>query len=137
MQRVSMDLMGPFPKSSSGNVHIAAIVDHFTKWIVACPIQTKEAREIAEVLVPNLIFMHGAPDIILTDNGKEFKNALNGWIAQGVGSHMTHTAAYNPCANGQVERINAVLKDGIAKLSSNLAHRDWDNHVSKIVHAYN
>eukprot|EP01041_Mallomonas_annulata_P013802 gene13802-biopygen6876 len=136
-QRASIDLMGPFPRSKSGNLHIAAIVDHFTKWTIAVPISSKEAREISEVLVAQLIFRHGAPDVIIFDNGSEFKNALNKWLASSVGSHLTHTAAYHPCSNGQVERLNGVLKDGIAKLSSDLSYKDWDTHVSKIVHAYN
>eukprot|EP01036_Dinobryon_divergens_P029945 gene29945-39121_t len=83
-QRISIDLMGPFPSSKSGNVHIAVAVDHFTKWTLASPLPSKEARETADFLVKDIVFIHGAPDLILTDNGLEFKNELNKWISHGV-----------------------------------------------------
>eukprot|EP01041_Mallomonas_annulata_P042144 gene42144-biopygen7134 len=44
--------MGPFPKSRSGNLHIAAIVDHFTKWTIAVPISSKEALHGRECRTP-------------------------------------------------------------------------------------
>ena len=38
MERVHMDILGPFTKSKKGNAYILMIIDQFTKWIEAIPL---------------------------------------------------------------------------------------------------
>ncbi len=39
--------MGPFPQSRTGNVYLLVMVDFFTKWVEAEPL---EARTVAEAV---------------------------------------------------------------------------------------
>ena len=137
-QRISIDCMGPFPKTLSGNSCIILAVDHFTKHVIGAAIPDQKAETIAQFLVEELFYKIGAPDIILTDNGTEFKNDLNAHIISSLGSHLRHTAAYHPAANGQVERINAPVKASIKAMCEDaINHLDWDQHVAPAVFAYN
>ena len=71
-------------------------------------------------------------------NGTEFKNELNAHIISSLGSHLRHTAAYHPAANGQVERINAPVKASIKSMCEDTKnHLDWDQHIAPAVFAYN
>ena len=44
LERVHVDLLGPFPLSDNGNVYVLVVVDQFTKWVecYAIPNQTAE-----------------------------------------------------------------------------------------------
>lgn len=137
-QRVSVDLIGPFPKSRAGHKHVVVIVDHFTKWAIAAPIATKEAPQVAEVLIQHMYMLFGPAEVLLSDNGGEITaNQLNAEIFQRLGSYLTNTTGYHPASNGQVERINKVYKDAIAKYTDDKEHEDWDAFLPLISHSIN
>ena len=41
LEKVHIDLLGPFPTSQAGNNYILSIVDQFTKWIEIFPVKTQ------------------------------------------------------------------------------------------------
>jgi hypothetical protein len=43
MERVSIDVVGPFPKTRKGNQYILTICDCFTKWIEAFAMKDQES----------------------------------------------------------------------------------------------
>ena len=49
--------------------------DNFTKWVVLKALYKKCAKEVANILV-TIFYTLGAPNILQSDNGKEFDNAL-------------------------------------------------------------
>ena len=63
------------PVSSSGNRYCITLTDYFSKWAEAMPIPTKEARHIADFLY-QMIFRHGCPEEIISDQGREFCNQV-------------------------------------------------------------
>jgi hypothetical protein len=138
-QRVSVDLTGPFPKSNCGHQYIVMMVDHFTKWIIAVPIVSKDASAVADAIIEHLFLVYGPAEVLLADNGTEITaNAVNSYIFQKLGSHLTNTSGYHPESNGQVERANQTLKNAIAKyLDSKENHAAWDRYIQVIVHAAN
>ena len=71
-----MDLIRPLKKTARGNEYILTVVDHFTKWIEAAPIPAKDAVTVAKALHEHVCCRNGAPHRIITDNGKEFSNAV-------------------------------------------------------------
>ena len=136
-QRLSIDTMGPMPTSTAGNKFIVLAVDHFTKYVVGIALSECSAVAVSQFLVDQIFFTYGAPDLIITDNGKEYKNHLEAHILQALGTHHRFVAAYHPCANGQVERINAPVKSSVASLCNDASHKDWDQHVAPAIFAYN
>ena len=54
------------------------MVDQLTSWPIARAIPDKEATTIANAVYRDLILQHGAPEILLLDNGKEFLMIL--WL---------------------------------------------------------
>ncbi|KAF7664015.1 hypothetical protein LDENG_00192480 [Lucifuga dentata] len=44
MERVAVDIMGPFPHTKRGNRHVLTAMDYFTKWPEAYTIQTRKQR---------------------------------------------------------------------------------------------
>ena len=74
MERVAMDIMGPLPRSTSGNKYILVIGDYFTKWIEAFPIPNQEAKTVADILTLQFVARYGAPIEIHTDQGRNFES---------------------------------------------------------------
>lgn len=48
-ERVSIDVTGPYPRSSSGKDYIVIMVDHFSKWAEAVPVANREARQLQKL----------------------------------------------------------------------------------------
>ena len=72
--KVSADLIVVLPTSHYNNKNIQVMVDHLTRWPIAKAIPDKEATTVANFIFEKLILEHGAPEILLPDNGKEFTN---------------------------------------------------------------
>jgi hypothetical protein len=78
---LGMDLIGKLRTTKSGYQYICVMVDYHTKWPQAYPLHSKTAEEVTECIVK---FFHQfeAPKRILTDQGREFVNAVSlkiGW----------------------------------------------------------
>ena len=52
------------------------MTDHLTGWPIATAIPDKEATTVANAIYKDLVLVHGCPEILLSDNGKEFTNDL-------------------------------------------------------------
>ena len=55
LERVGMDITGPFPVTKYGNKYILVVMDYFTKWVEAYPIPDQESSTVARCLVNNFI----------------------------------------------------------------------------------
>ena len=58
------------------------IVDHLTRWPIAKAIPDKEATNIANAIFKKLILEHGAPEVLLSDNGKGCTNDTLAYVCQ-------------------------------------------------------
>lgn len=76
---VGIDLTGPLPKTQSGFQYILTATDYFSKWVEAYPLKSKSAAEVAEKLV-RMVYRHGCPLRILSDQGREFVNEVSSLI---------------------------------------------------------
>ena len=74
--RIGIDLVGPLPRSASGNAYIITATDYFTIWPEASAIPDRTATTVASFLF-KLITRHGSPVIIQSDQGREFVNQVN------------------------------------------------------------
>lgn len=73
---LGIDLIGPFKETDKGNKYIITITDLFTKWVVAYPLKDKSGLSVARAIL-KMIYTHGPPVRIITDQGREFVNEVN------------------------------------------------------------
>uniref|UniRef100_A0A667XSF1 Gypsy retrotransposon integrase-like protein 1 n=1 Tax=Myripristis murdjan TaxID=586833 RepID=A0A667XSF1_9TELE len=119
---VGTDLTGPLPKTTSGCQYILTATDYFSKWVEAYPLKTKAAAEVAEQLY-KIVYRHGCPARILSDQGREFVNELNTRLCEMLKIDRTVTAAYHPQTNGLDEKTN----DNIKSLNAALVNDQQNN----------
>ena len=110
MERIQVDVMGPYPKSRQKNRFIIVAVDAFSRYIMAKAVP--QARSIETInFLQDLINQYGLPQTIQTDNGKNFvSQQFKDFTKKYTIRHIT-SALYNPKAQGLVERTNRTLSD--------------------------
>ena len=68
---IAMDIVGPLPRSRSGNRYVLVICDYATRYPEAIPLRSIDAEHIAEELI-RVFARVGVPREILTDQGSNF-----------------------------------------------------------------
>ena len=59
LERIAVNVLGPFPVSEKGNKYLLIIGDYFAKWVEAYPLENQRADLVAEVLVKEFISRFG------------------------------------------------------------------------------
>ena len=61
LERVHIDLMGPFVESNKGNKYILMIIDQFTKWLECYPLHDQKAETVATSFIEGFVSRLGCP----------------------------------------------------------------------------
>ena len=136
MERIAMDIMGPWPRTPRGKEYVLVVQDYFSKWVEAWALVRHTAADVAGVLVRDYFSRYGAPERIHTDQGSEFTSKLMKSICQLWNIKKTRTAPYTPWSDGMVERCNRTILGMIAHYVGQ-SRDDWDEHLWSVVMAYN
>ena len=133
--KVSVDLIVELPVSRSGNKNILVMTGHLTGWPIATAIPDKEATTVANAIYKDLILVHGCPEILLSDNGKELNNDVLAYVCEEFNIEQHFTSPYKPRSNGKTENFDKFLKASIRKLCQE-DKEAWDQVLPQILFAY-
>lgn len=111
-RHVHMDLVGPLPPSN-GYRYLLTIIDRYSRWPEAIPLQNMTAETVARAFVESWIARFGIPETVTTDQGRQFESDLFRELSRAIGSKHVRTTAYHPQSNGLVERFHRTLKASI------------------------
>ena len=131
-QMVAVDIL-TVPVSTNGNKCILVIQDYFTKWADAIPLPNQSASTITSALL-KLFSQMGMPDIIHSDQGRNFESALLKQSLDAFGISKSHTTAYHPEGDGMVERFNRSLLQLLRTYVD--TESDWEKHLPLALYAY-
>jgi hypothetical protein len=129
-QRLYIDLLGPYPRSKQGHIGLLIVLDHFSKFHWLLPLRKFTAKAIMEFLQNHIFFSYGVPEIIISDNGSQFKaQDFNAFLTE-FGVKHQYMAVYSPQSNAS-ERVNRSI---IAAIRAYLEkdHNAWDEHIPAI-----
>ena len=133
-EMIGVDFMGPFPRSTKGNVYLAVFVDYFTRWVELYPLRKATAETVSRVLTEEILTRWGVPHFILSDQGSQFVSAVFRETCAKWNLRQKLTTAYHPQTN-LTERVNRTLKTMIASYVTN--HKHWDKHLPAFRFALN
>ena len=97
------------PLTISGHKYALICVDHFSKYVVTCPLYDKTAESVAEALVHKVFLIYGASQRLHSDLGGEFCNKIISVLTETFKMGQTTTAGYNLRCNGLAERMGRQL----------------------------
>ena len=132
-QRIAMDIVGPLPRSRSGNRYVLVICDYATRYPEAFPLKSIDTEHVAEALV-TFFSRVGIAKEILTDQGSNFVSQLMTEVYRLLQVHPIKTSPYHPETDGLVERFNQTLKDMLRKTAEE--GKDWDKLIPFVLFAY-
>ena len=132
---LSMDFIGPLALSEDCR-YILVIIDHFSCWAIAIPMQRTDAASTARALMEEVFCRYGVPTRILCDNGQPFRSDFLRQLHVATRIQQLFTTTYHPQGNGRVERLNGTIKQILAALTAE--HGDqWIQVLAAAVFAYN
>ena len=85
---------------SNGYKYILTFCDFFTKWPELIPLPDKKATTIAKELY-GIFTRYGCPDVLISDRGTEFCNAVSEAIFTYMGVEHRVSSPYHPQTNGE------------------------------------
>ena len=135
MDRIHIDVVGPFPVSQSGNKYVLVMVDQFTRWVEVAAVPEQTAEVTARKLLQEFISRFGSPLEIHTDQGRNFESTLFLELCDLLQVAKTRTTPYHPASNGQVERFNRTLLQMI-RCYVGKNQNEWDQHLHLLASAY-
>lgn len=129
-QRLFVDLLGPYPRSKTGNTSILIVLDQFSKFVLLKPLRKASASEIVRFLEQDVFHVFGVPESVWSDNGVQFVSREFRRLIERFGVSHVRTATHSPQSNAS-ERVNRSL---LAAIRSYIPQNQdtWDRELSAI-----
>ncbi|XP_076041857.1 uncharacterized protein LOC143025739 [Oratosquilla oratoria] len=130
---VTVDIVGPLPKTKSGNEYILTLMDTFSRYPEAIPLRRVHAKVVLQELI-KFFTRWGLPRELQTDQGSVF---LSKEVMQGLGALgivKVTSSAYHPQSQGALERYHQTLKSMLRKWCLE-NHKGWDQALPYLLFA--
>jgi len=128
-ETISLDIVGPLPTSSNKNKYILVSQCVFSSFIILSPIPDKSAEAVAEAYTRDVFSRFGGSQLVLSDNGGEFKNSFFLGINKLLRQTNVFTLPYRPQANGRNERSHKSLLTSIKSYIIEEKTRCWEKNI--------
>jgi hypothetical protein len=122
MAVLAMDLIGPFPTGLYRYALTAICM--LTSYVFIIPIADKHANTVVSAYMRCILSSHGSSEVILSDNGGEFRNKIAESVFEEIGTKRIHSAPYWPRGNSRVENVHNFIKRTLRKWIST-SNIDW------------
>jgi hypothetical protein len=107
--KLYLDIVGPMPITEKGHKYILTCQDNLSKYLVAIPMFSQTAEEVASNCMRCVILQYGIPSSIVTDQGTQFMGDIFKRLCKLLKIHKLNTSAYHPESNGSLERAHKTM----------------------------
>ncbi|RMC17004.1 hypothetical protein DUI87_06261 [Hirundo rustica rustica] len=118
------------PQTRQGKRYVLTMVEATTGWLETYPVPHATARNTILGLEKQVLWRHGTPERIESDNGTHFKNGLINTWAREHGIEWIYHIPYHAPAAGKVERCNGLLKTTLKALGGG-TFKNWELNLAK------
>lgn len=133
-EQVTVDLIGPLPRSRQGHIWLLTMQDRYTKWLEMRPLRKATASAVTRGIADDIIYRHGCPDTLISDNGTQLKSSQLARLLETFKIHHRTAPVRAPHCN-PVERANRTIKTMIQYVDRD--HKRWDEHLPELKFAFN
>ncbi|VDN22713.1 unnamed protein product [Gongylonema pulchrum] len=135
MNRLGLDLCGPFPLMQRGNRYILNIICLFTKYVVSLPVEDTRATTLARALLNHCVLVHGSPNTLTTDSATTFTADFFQEFCRLLYINKRYATPYHSAGNGS-ERTFRTFQNMLSKYIT-AQNPDFDEFLSAITFCYN
>ncbi|RMB92884.1 hypothetical protein DUI87_30778 [Hirundo rustica rustica] len=118
------------PQIRQGKRYVLTVVEATTGWLETYPVPSATAQNTILGLEKQVLWRHGTPERIESDNETHFKNGLINTWAREYGIEWIYHIAYHAPAAGKVERCNGLLKTTLKVLGGG-TFKNWEVNLVK------
>lgn len=135
-EMISMDLIGPLPRSTKQNTFLLVITDRFTKYSSLFAIRQATASKVVDLVETRWFCVFGIPETIIVDNGKQFSGKEFRKLANKYSvKNLWFNTPYTP-QNNHTERVNKDIGN-VLRCYVEDNHRVWDKDIHQVQVALN
>jgi hypothetical protein len=136
MHILAMDILSKLPKSASGATNCIVFVDIFTGFCWAFAMNVTNAQECAKRILK--VFAQVGPcNTLRHDRDRRFLSSIVDALRCIWNVHQLATLAYNPTADGHVERKIGVIQLVLRKLVEDALQKDWEDQLDRVCFSLN
>jgi hypothetical protein len=122
--------------ADTGETQALAIIDTTARYVVLLPLMDREATTFIPFFLDRIVFTHGPPDVLHSDDAPEFVGEFMRLLAEATNMRTTTTLGHNARANGTVE-VFWRFWNRCMRILTDAQHRIWPTFAARICHAYN
>ena len=134
--KVYLDIVGPLPGTEEGHKYVLTCQDNLSKYLLAIPMITQTAEEVALNFMRHIILQYGVPHSVVTDQGTQFMCDVFKRLCKLLRVHKIHTSAYHPESNGALERTHKTMIEYL-RCFCDPRGGDWDKWLPFACFVYN
>lgn len=112
-QVVSLDFVGPLPRSSQGYRFLLLITDYFSKYVLVFQTRNATSTILCKHVLNELFLIYGAPQHLICDNGSAMRGRDFDELCRKYSVNILFTPNYCPRAD-PTKCVNRVLKTMIS-----------------------
>ncbi|RMB98223.1 hypothetical protein DUI87_25126 [Hirundo rustica rustica] len=113
-----------------GKRYVLTMVETTTGWLETYPVPHATARNTILGLEKQILWRHGTPERIESDNGTHFKNSLINTWAREHGIEWVYQIPYHAPAAGKVEWCYGLLKTTLKAMGGGTL-KNWEINLAK------
>ncbi|KAK4819555.1 hypothetical protein QYF61_007066 [Mycteria americana] len=117
-------------QTRQGKHYVLTMVETTTGWLETYPVPHATTRNTILGLEKQVLWRHGTPERIESDNGTHFRNKLIDTWAKEHGIEWVYHIPYHAPASGEIERYNGLLKTALRATGAG-TFKHWDTHLAK------
>ena len=129
-ERLGIDIVSGFTKSSKGSTCMIVLIDFFTKYMKVFAKRDHTAKTVIWC-IKDWVSDNGVPQLIHTDNGPELIGTMLQEYKRDQGIATILSTAYHSQSLGVVERVNGTIIQYLRSMAQ-FDQRHWDEYLTDI-----
>ena len=134
---LSVDIVGPLPRTKEGYRFILSIIDCFSRFTILVPLKEHTATTVSKALYEYVIGYFGVPKGILSDRGGEFCSQVWEEMLRLMDVQPHRTSPYYPQGNGVIERMHRTLGNLLRSKLIEKNDKEWPLYLPGIMMTLN
>lgn len=134
---IASDIVGPLPMSKKGNRFLIVAIDLFSKFTIIKAVKNATAQNLTEFIKIDVILKFSCPEILVCDNGGQYKSHMFRNLMEDRGIKLWYTANYfaqGNCTECVNKTIGNALRSFVLRDND---QREWDRNIHQIENAIN
>ena len=123
-----MDVTDAYVKTLWGNKYLLTFIDHFSRYVAACPVPDQTAETCARIYATQIVTRHRAGPTLIIDQGPVFMSSFFQGSCKISATRRIRTSSYHPECNGVLEHWHKLLHVGLSHYI-NSRNTNWDTSV--------